>query len=92
MSNQTAKTKDDHKEPGDILTELRKKLLGPSWRTTLLGVIGAVTVAAPIVHDALARGLEPKDVPGLAFAVAVAVFGRVAKDGAVSGSGKAKAE
>lgn len=90
MSDQTAKTKDDHK--GDILTELGKKLLGPSWRTTLLGVIGAVTVAAPIVHDAIERGVTPADIPGVVFAVALAVFGRVAKDGAVSGSSKAKAE
>lgn len=89
MSDQTAKTKDDHPEPGDVLSELRKKLLGPSWRTTLAGVIGAVCVAAPIISHAIERGAGPQDIPGVIFAIVLAVGGRVAKDGAVSGSTKA---
>jgi hypothetical protein len=59
---------------------MMKKMFGRSWRTTLLGYLSA---AGLVAVDALSTGGSVTALT-VGKAVAVAVFGRIAKDAAVA--------
>lgn len=54
-----------------------------NWKTTLAGIFGGITLAAPQIQACLAG--QPCDKPQLLAGIAVAILGTFAKDGNVSG-------